>query len=659
MSKRISCVQFILFGLFLVFPIFGQDLGSDLSNSFAKYDLIRMENQAQRNAENGKIVSIRTSERSFELVLTPRDLRSPRFKAEDAGAGGVTQLGRGEVNTFKGKISGEAASEVRLTIDRTKIEGYFHSNGERFFIEPAQKYSRFAAAGDLVVYRERDLRKDSSFYCETGVSEQIERGKEIVAANIANRPQALKLIELATEADFEYVTALGSPAQANAEIMSILNMSEGIYQSELGFTFSVVFQHTWSTADPFIATTRSALLAVFRDHWNANFSLSQYPRDTAHLFTGKSYALSAGHAYIGVICSNPASAYGLSGYIDWAPGKFLITAHELGHNLGAYHADAPESCENTLMNAQLSGLTPLTFCTFSRSEITSFTSSNGSCLSSFFSSQCDFDGDSKTDLSIYRAQPGEWWYLRSADNQNRAFQFGNSSDRIMPADYTGDGKTDVAIFRPVSGEWFILRSEDSSFYSFPFGNGSDIPAPADFDGDGKADAAVFRPATATWFISRSSGGTTIQQFGANGDLPVVADYDGDGQADISIYRPSSGQWWLQRTANGTVAFSFGTGSDKPVAADYTGDGKADVAIFRPSNGTWYVLRSEDSSFYSAPFGISTDVPSPGDYDGDGKADFAIFRSSAATWYVNQSSGGSMIRQFGLPGDKPVPSAFVP
>ncbi|MDQ3132059.1 MAG: M36 family metallopeptidase, partial [Acidobacteriota bacterium] len=121
----------------------------------------------------------------------------------------------------------------------------------------------------------------------------------------------------------------------------------------------------------------------------------------------------------------------------------------------------------------------------------------------------DFDGDGKTDLSIFRPAPGEWWFLRSSDGGNSTFQFGNSSDKLVPADFTGDGKTDIALFRPSTNEWFVLRSEDSSFYSFPFGAAGDVPVPADYDGDGKADPAVFRPSTQTWFILRSSGGTTI------------------------------------------------------------------------------------------------------------------------------------------------------
>ncbi len=110
----------------------------------------------------------------------------------------------------------------------------------------------------------------------------------------------------------------------------------------------------------------------------------------------------------------------------------------------------------------------------------------------------------------------------------------------------------------------------------------------------------------------------ITTFGANGDRPVVGDYDGDGKSDIAIFRPSDGTWWINRSTAGLVVYNFGTGTDKTVQADYTGDGKTDVAFFRPLTSEWFVLRSEDTSFYSAPFGIAGDIPVPGDYDGDGK-----------------------------------------
>lgn len=271
----------------------------------------------------------------------------------------------------------------------------------------------------------------------------------------------------------------------------------------------------------------------------------------------------------------------------------------------------------------------------------------------------DFDGDRKTDVSIFRPSLGEWWYLRSSNQSNGAVQFGSSSDKPAPGDFSGDGKTDIVFYRPANGFWFVLRSEDFSFFSFPFGTNGDIPCPADFDGDGKSDPCVYRPSSATWFISRSGdNGTTIANFGTAEDKPVAADYDGDGRADIAIFRPSAGEWWVSRSTAGLAVVQFGSGTDRTVVGDYTGDGLADIAFFRPSNGFWFVLRSENFSFFSFPFGTLGDLPAPGDYDGDGKIDAAVFRPSVGTWFLNRSTSGVAIVQFGAPTDLPVPGAFV-
>nr|MBP7374833.1 VCBS repeat-containing protein [Pyrinomonadaceae bacterium] len=272
----------------------------------------------------------------------------------------------------------------------------------------------------------------------------------------------------------------------------------------------------------------------------------------------------------------------------------------------------------------------------------------------------DYDGDDKTDLSIFRPGVGQWWVNRSSNGTNFALAFGSATDEITPADFTGDQKSDFAFFRSTTGAWFVLRSEDFSFFSFPFGTTGDTPITGDFDGDGKADATVFRPSTNTWFIQKSTGGTDILGFGAAGDKPVVGDYDGDGKADIAIFRPSVGQWWVRRSSNGTVfALAFGVLTDKPVQGYYTADNKTDIALWRPSTGTWFILRSEDNSFYSAPFGVTTDIPVPGDYDGDDRYDTAVFRPSTNTWFVQRTTAGTLIQAFGAAGDIPTPNAYVP
>lgn len=271
----------------------------------------------------------------------------------------------------------------------------------------------------------------------------------------------------------------------------------------------------------------------------------------------------------------------------------------------------------------------------------------------------DFDGDGLSDISIFRPINGQWWYQQSTDNIVRAFQFGTSTDKPVPADFDGDGKTDHAIYRPSTGEWFVLRSSNLTFFAVPFGISTDKPAPADYDGDGMADITVFRGSEGVWYIGKSTGGTQITQWGANGDVPVSRDFDGDGKSDVAVFRPSDGSWWINRSIAGIFVTQFGVGSDKPVPADYTGDGKTDIAVWRPGNGSWYVLRSEDNSFFAIPFGSNGDIPAAADYDGDGKADFAIFRPDGANWFVQRSTQGILIQQFGSTGDLPTQASFVP
>ncbi len=269
----------------------------------------------------------------------------------------------------------------------------------------------------------------------------------------------------------------------------------------------------------------------------------------------------------------------------------------------------------------------------------------------------DFDGDGKSDISVFRPSNRVWYITNSSNNSFRAEQFGLSTDRITPADYDGDNKTDISVFR--DGVWYRLNSSDGVFNAVQFGIAGDIPVPADYDGDGKADLTVYRPSTGTWWtISSISGNISAQQFGIAEDKPAFGDYDGDGITDIAVFRPSNGVWYIRQSSNDLVRTeNFGISEDKPVTGDYDGDGKNDLAVFRPSTSVWYILQSRNGSFSALQFGLNGDIPTPGDYDGDGKTDIAVYRNGA--WYVlNSSNGNVSIPQFGLNGDIPTPSAFV-
>lgn len=272
----------------------------------------------------------------------------------------------------------------------------------------------------------------------------------------------------------------------------------------------------------------------------------------------------------------------------------------------------------------------------------------------------DFDGDSKSDIAVFRPSDGNWYISQSSNGVFRAQPFGLSSDQIVPADYDGDAKADVAVYRPGINTWYILKSLTNTVRVEQFGASADIPVPADYDGDSRADAAVFRPEDGNWYIFQSSNGLVrTQPFGISTDKPVPGDYDGDGKADLAVYRRAGGIWYVLRSSDSTfIAQPFGVSSDVPVVGDYDGDGKSDFAVFRPSSNIWYVMQSSNGAVSGQAFGTGFDVPSAGDYDGDGKTDIAVFRSSDGTWYILQSTAGFRAQQFGLNGDRPAEAAYV-
>jgi glucose/arabinose dehydrogenase len=274
----------------------------------------------------------------------------------------------------------------------------------------------------------------------------------------------------------------------------------------------------------------------------------------------------------------------------------------------------------------------------------------------------DFDGDLRTDVSVYRPSTGVWYVAHSSNGSFRIQQFGVDGDIPTSEDFDGDNISDIGVFRPSTGVWYYQRSSDNTVTVLPFGTNGDIPATGDYDGDAKADIAVFRPSTGTWWIlpTLTSSAYSVQ-FGLNGDTPVVGDYDGDGKYDIAVWRGSTGVWYRLNSSDGSFGvYQFGLDGDIPTQGDYDNDGRTDVSVFRPSSGVWYSVRSLTGSVGITQWGSNGDVPVVGDYDGDGLDDIAVFRPSNGTWYrISSSNGANVFTQFGLTGDLAIPRYDAP
>lgn len=362
-------------------------LQEDLEQVFTNHEDVKLDTQAlaARVRENGRL-SVKTRSNDFELQLRPNDLRSPNYRAEEVSADGISRpVQMPAIVTYKGNVEGVWASDARFTIKDDQIEGLIITPAESYYLEPAQKYSTTAQPTDYVVYKSSDVRPEITRSCADTLNEKVSASAQELMSSAASGPQPaafspFKLAEFATEADFEYTSALGGSAAANSDILSIMNQVQAVFERDIGLTFTISFQHTWATAnDPYNANgDAAAILREFTNYWNANFAGSR--GDVAHMWTGRDLGGAAGVAWTGVVCRSPTNSYGISDRETIAPFKVGIPAHEIGHNFNASHSDQAE-CANTIMVSIQDQNNGLTFCPFSIGEITTYVNNNSSCLS--------------------------------------------------------------------------------------------------------------------------------------------------------------------------------------------------------------------------------------------------------------------------------------
>jgi len=260
----------------------------------------------------------------------------------------------------------------------------------------------------------------------------------------------------------------------------------------------------------------------------------------------------------------------------------------------------------------------------------------------------DFDGDRRTDQTVFWPLGGRWYHWLSATRTVQERGWGWSAVTPVPADYDGDLIADLAVYHQANGAWYIRKSRDAKLLQRQFGWAATEAIPGDYDGDGFSDFAVHNRADGRWYILRHDGtGFRTLRFGWHETVPVPADYDGDGVTDIAVYWPGQGRWFIVHSSSGRyVETGWGFAEALPVPADYDGDGIADLAVYWPRTGTWYIRQSTDRSTRIQPFGWYRALPVPGDFDGDGIDDIAVYEPGEGLWSIMHAPGRFTTRRFG-------------
>lgn len=306
---------------------------------------------------NPVVATIRFSldgSKSYNLKLMKNDLRSSEYRSVITTAKGEISAPAQEVVTYKGVIDDDNEQWVRLMVTEDRFEGYFNAKDEGFFVESLKNYTKGSIDGGKIV-KFSATEGEAAGICGAELGKAVTKENPPTNYSPENLPTC-RVLEIATDADWEFYNKWGLP-YSNNRIQNFLNVVEGVYQSNFQLRFVITFQNVYTqNNDPYVidglALNGNSAADEIRDFWNAN--RGNVSRDLAHLFSGKTHNVPGqgqlygsitqigGVGQFGSICAIPAQSYSFT--TDRNNGAYASTAHEIGHNFNAQHANGTGCC---------------------------------------------------------------------------------------------------------------------------------------------------------------------------------------------------------------------------------------------------------------------------------------------------------------------------
>lgn len=277
--------------------------------------------------------------------------------APDAGTVATIDAAARAVRAFKGTIAGEPGSSAYIAESPRGRLGMISVRGRRFALAPEQgawagpirgpqRWVESPGAGAPPLDRDEvcsprahpEVPRGGGVGCCGAGRGEGEGGLAGLAPLAAVRGMR---VLVAADCDYEFTSIFESAEDAAAYIVSLYGAVDWIYDREMGVRVQLSFMRLWMTPDdPFNAPDP---LNQFRNHWNEN--MQDVVRDVAHLQTGRRNLPYGGVAWLSSACTSfgyAVNGYLIGSFVDAGrpdPGNWdiIVTAHELGHNIGTLH----------------------------------------------------------------------------------------------------------------------------------------------------------------------------------------------------------------------------------------------------------------------------------------------------------------------------------
>jgi PKD repeat protein len=284
---------------------------------------------------------------SLKFSLTEYNIFSAQYKSPSNYDASRLDFGPNDVKTYKAYINGNADFSSRITYLNGNIYGYFNMLNEAYFIEPLSKFCPSFSDDYILIYKASDILEIEKGQCTTQslfdeTHQHIphrEKAEENIQAVTCSEAQ------IAIAADFGYINKYGGTSAAEAQIINVLNLVNGLYNiPELGVEYKLAgtFLVSTSGGDPWNSTTDADDLLTSFTSWGNNGGFG-FTFDVASLWTSRNLVANGsngivGIAWIGGVCTN--NRYNvLEDYSTNIRALMINQSHELGHNWNAQHAN--------------------------------------------------------------------------------------------------------------------------------------------------------------------------------------------------------------------------------------------------------------------------------------------------------------------------------
>lgn len=163
----------------------------EINRQLRHYDLVtldaaRVADQVRRTGQ----LTISTSEGTFELSLSPNEIRAVNYRAEEVTENGTIRRLEGlTALIYKGTVRGMDNAQARFTIDGNVVEGLIITSTQKYFIEPASRYTFSASRTDYIVYKESDVIQNFIGACPVKLSEEVRSEMGRISSSATVIPQ--------------------------------------------------------------------------------------------------------------------------------------------------------------------------------------------------------------------------------------------------------------------------------------------------------------------------------------------------------------------------------------------------------------------------------------------------------------------------------------